>query len=57
VGIVEKSLRRLLAPLLIAIANDDDTVATDLVLLICGHGDSLRKSALQRDIGVVITRC
>ncbi|GAA4355454.1 ABC1 kinase family protein [Microbacterium rhizosphaerae] len=56
VGIIEKSLRRLLVPLLIAIANEDDTVATDLVLLICGYGDSLRKPALQRDIGVVITR-
>lgn len=56
VGVVEKSLRRLLVPLLLAIANEDDSVATDLVLLICAHGDSLRKSALQRDIGVVITR-
>jgi ubiquinone biosynthesis protein len=56
VGIVEKSLRRLLVPLLVAIANEDDAVATDLVLLICGYGESLRKDALQRDIGVVITR-
>ena len=56
VGIVEKSLRRLLIPLLIAIANEDDAVATDLVLLICGYGESLNKSALQRDVGVVITR-
>ncbi|MGW9587814.1 ABC1 kinase family protein [Microbacterium sp. NPDC055455] len=56
VGIVEKSLRRLLIPLLIAISNEDDAVTTDLVLLICGHGESLNKAALQRDIGVVITR-
>jgi ubiquinone biosynthesis protein len=56
VGIVEKSLRRLLIPLLIAISNEDDGVTTDLVLLICGHGESLNKAALQRDIGVVITR-
>ena len=56
VGIVEKSLRRLLIPLLIAISNEDDAVATDLVLLICGHGEALNKAALQRDIGVVITR-
>jgi ubiquinone biosynthesis protein len=56
VGIIEKSLRRLLVPLLVAIANEDDTVATDLVLLICAHGDSLRQTALQRDIGVIVTR-
>ncbi|WP_426319890.1 ABC1 kinase family protein [Microbacterium sp. E-13] len=56
IGIVEKSLRRLLTPLLVAIANEDDAGATDLVLLICEHGESLHKPALQRDIGVVITR-
>src|SRR6478735_6404523 len=56
VGIVEKSLRRMLVPLLVAIANEDDAVATDLVLLMCGYGESLRKEALQRDIGIVVTR-
>lgn len=56
VGIVEKSLRRLLVPLLVAIENEDDAVTTDLVLLICGYGESLRKEVLQRDVGVVITR-
>ncbi|MFH8250198.1 ABC1 kinase family protein [Microbacterium sp. B2969] len=56
VGIVEKSLRRMLVPLLVAIENEDDTVATDLVLMICGYGEALRKDVLQRDIGVVITR-
>ena len=55
-GVIEKSLRRLLVPLLVAIANDDDAVATDLVLLICSHGESLDRADLQRDIGSVITR-
>ncbi|TDN92233.1 AarF/UbiB family protein [Microbacterium sp. BK668] len=56
VGIVEKSLRRLLVPLLLAISNEEDAAATDLVLLMCAHGESLDKAALQRDIGRVITR-
>lgn len=56
IGIVEKSLRRLLLPLFVAIANEDDASATALVLLMCQYGESLNKAALQRDIGVVITR-
>ncbi|MCH6229448.1 AarF/ABC1/UbiB kinase family protein [Microbacterium sp. CFH 31415] len=56
IGIVEKSLRRLLAALLIAMANEDDAGATDLVLLICTHHGALDKSALQRDIGALVTR-
>ncbi|NYE19709.1 ABC1 kinase family protein [Microbacterium immunditiarum] len=55
-GIVEKSLRRLLAALLIAMGNEDDAGATDLVLLICEAGPTVSKSALQREIGALITR-
>lgn len=56
VGILEKSVRRLLIPLLIAIANEDDVAATDLVLMLCEAGDSLDAAALQHDIGVILTR-
>ena len=56
IGIVEKSLRRLLAALLIAMAHEDDAGATDLVLLICTNHGALDKAALQRDIGALVTR-
>ncbi|KAA9108247.1 ABC1 kinase family protein [Microbacterium rhizomatis] len=56
VGIIEKSMRRMLVPLLIAIMNEDDVAATDLALLMCGESPSLDKVALQRDIGVILTR-
>ncbi len=56
VGVLEKSLRRLLAALMLAVANEDDVGATDVVLLICGYDTGLNKPALQREIGALITR-
>jgi ubiquinone biosynthesis protein len=57
VGIVESSMRRLLVPLLIGMANEDDIAVTDAALLMCGRpsGD-FDTVGLQRDIGVILTR-
>lgn len=57
VGIVESSMRRLLVPMLIGMANEDDVAVTDVALLMCGRpsGD-FDEVALQRDIGVILTR-
>ena len=57
VGIVESSMRRLLVPMLIGMANEDDAAVTDVALLMCGRpaGD-FDEVALQRDIGVILTR-
>ena len=58
VGVLEKSVRRLLVPLLVAIANEDDAAATDLVLLLVAAPE-LRPEAqarLQHDIGAILTR-
>jgi ubiquinone biosynthesis protein len=58
VGVLERSVRRLLAPLLVAIANEDDVATTDLVLLLCApmSGGSVEQAALQHDIGAILTR-
>lgn len=58
VGVLERSVRRLLAPLLVAIANEDDVSATDIVLLLCAplSGGSVEQAALQHDIGAILTR-
>lgn len=58
IGILERSVRRLLAPLLVAIANDDDVSATDIVLLLCAPmaGGSVEQTVLQHDIGAILTR-
>ncbi|MET0781475.1 MAG: AarF/UbiB family protein [Microbacterium sp.] len=58
VGVLERSVRRLLAPLLVAIANDDDVSATDIVLLLCApmSGGSVEQAELQHDIGAILTR-
>jgi ubiquinone biosynthesis protein len=58
IGILERSVRRLLAPLLVAIANDDDVSATDIVLLLCAPmaGGSVEQAVLQHDIGAILTR-
>ncbi|GAA1957694.1 ABC1 kinase family protein [Microbacterium deminutum] len=58
VGVLERSVRRLLAPLLVAIANEDDVSATDIVLLLCPpmSGGSVEQTALQHDIGAILTR-
>lgn len=57
VGIVESSMRRLLVPLLVGMANEDDVAVTDAALLMCGKpsGD-FDAVGLQRDIGVILTR-
>lgn len=55
VGILERSMRRLLLPMLIAMANEDDVAVTDVILLMCGT-DGVDAGALQRDIGVILTR-
>lgn len=58
IGVLERSVRRLLAPLLVAIANDDDVSATDIVLLLCApmSGGSVEQAVLQHDIGAILTR-
>ena len=57
VGIVESSMRRLLVPLLIGMANEDDVAVTDAALLMCGRpSGGFDDVALQRDIGVILTR-
>lgn len=55
VGILERSMRRLLVPMLVAMANEDDVAVTDVVLLMCGT-EGADVVALQRDIGVILTR-
>jgi ubiquinone biosynthesis protein len=57
VGVLESSMRRLLLPMLIGMANDDDVAVTDVALLMCGPpaGDA-DVALLQRDIGVILTR-
>jgi ubiquinone biosynthesis protein len=57
VGVLERSMRRLLLPMLIGMANEDDVAVTDVALLMCGppSGD-FDTTALQRDIGVILTR-
>lgn len=58
VGVLEKSMRRLLLPLLIAMANEDDVAATDVVLMLVTPPETgtLDQAALQHDIGVILTR-
>ncbi|WP_323985960.1 ABC1 kinase family protein [Microbacterium plantarum] len=58
VGIIERSMRRLLLPMLVALHNEDDSGATDAVLmLVKPRGDAeLDVGALQHDIGVILTR-
>lgn len=62
VGVIERSLRRLLVTLLVGVSNEDDVAVTDAVLLICGPpaggfgSTHFNAAALQRDIGVILTR-
>lgn len=56
VGILEKSLRRLLVTMLLAVVNEDDVAATDVMLMLCEPAEGLDAEALQREIGVVLTR-
>jgi ubiquinone biosynthesis protein len=58
VGVLEKSMRRMLLPLLVAMANEDDVSATDVVLMLVVPPEegTLDQAALQHDIGVILTR-
>ncbi|MDN3495156.1 AarF/UbiB family protein [Planococcus sp. APC 4015] len=57
IGIVESSMRRLLLPLLVGMANEDDVAVTNTVLLICEPpAGTVDASNLRRDIGVILTR-
>lgn len=59
VGVLEKSMRRMLIPLLIAMANEDDIAATDVILMVVAPPDEdagLDRVALQHDVGVILTR-
>ncbi len=58
VGVLEKSLRRMLLPLLVAMANEDDMAATDVVLMLVAPPETgvVDQAALQHDIGVILTR-
>ncbi|MET0811588.1 MAG: AarF/UbiB family protein [Microbacterium sp.] len=56
VGILEKSLRRLLVSMLLAIVNEDDVATTDIALMICEPAEGLDAAALQHDVGVILTR-
>lgn len=58
VGVVERSLRRLLLPLLVALHNEDDSGATDaVIMLVKPRTDAaVDVAALQHDIGVILTR-
>lgn len=58
VGILERSMRRLLLPMLVAMANEDDIAVTDVILLMCAPptGAPIDSLTLQRDIGVILTR-
>lgn len=57
VGVLEASVRRLLVPLLVAISNDDDIAATDVVMLLCAPDPrAIDQRELQRDLGAMLTR-
>lgn len=58
VGVLEKSMRRMLIPLLIAMANEDDIAATDVILMVVAPTEegAVDRTALQRDVGVILTR-
>jgi len=58
VGVLEKSMRRMLLPLLVAMANEDDVSATDVVLMLVAPPEEGRidQASLQHDIGMILTR-
>ncbi|WP_460772843.1 ABC1 kinase family protein [Microbacterium sp. GXF7504] len=58
VGVLEKSMRRMLLPLLVAMANEDDVSATDVVLMLVAPPQDgvIDQASLQHDIGVILTR-
>ncbi|KRA24851.1 hypothetical protein ASD65_10760 [Microbacterium sp. Root61] len=59
VGVVERSLRRVLIAMMSAMGAEDDIALTDLLLMIAGQptdGPDIDRPALQHEIGVVLTR-
>lgn len=59
IGILERSLRRVLVAMMSAIAAEDDIALTDLLLMVVGQpsdGSELDRAALQHQIGVILTR-
>ena len=58
VGILERSMRRVLIAMMSAMSAEDDIALTDLLLMITGSSENsgLDRNALQHDIGVVLTR-
>lgn len=59
IGIVERSLRRLLTTLLMAMEAEDDIATTDIVLMMVStpdDGSKLDKAAFQHEIGMMLTR-
>lgn len=59
VGVLERSMRRVLTALMAAINAEDDIALTDLLLMVAGDSadnPNLNKAALQHDIGVILTR-
>ena len=55
VGVLERSMREGLATLLVAAASEDDIATTDALLLVVDAPDGADISALQADIGRVLT--
>ncbi|MFB8387287.1 ABC1 kinase family protein [Microbacterium sp. NPDC055910] len=59
VGILERSMRRMLLAMMSAMGAEDDIALTDLLLMIAGEpadGSELDRRALQHEIGVILTR-
>jgi len=59
VGILERSMRRVLIAMMAAMDAEDDIAMTDLLLMIAGEpadGSELDRSALQHEIGVLLTK-
>ncbi|MEJ1154484.1 ABC1 kinase family protein [Microbacterium marmarense] len=59
VGVVERSMRRMLIAMMSAMAAEDDIALTDLLLMIAADasaGGDIDRAALQHEIGVILTR-
>lgn len=55
VGVLDRSTRRLVATLLMAVANEDDISTTDTILMLVRAPEDTDTDALRREIGVVLT--
>ncbi|MDR5700838.1 ABC1 kinase family protein [Agromyces aerolatus] len=59
VGIVERSLRRVLVAMMSAMGTEDDIALTDLLLMITAPADpeaEIDRNVLQHEVGVILTR-